>query len=275
MHTGKQIRLNRFWKHERTLIIPFDHGLHSGVEEGLESPEQLAEIIARSPADGILVTPGVLKKIAPIVKDLGIMLRIDGAFTSYTPEAGDFSSLYTIEDALRLGADAVIVMTYVGTHYEQVSLTRLGQTAADGDLFGVPVVAEVLPPALLDNHFDRDMQATFDRNESIVEQIMHISRIGMEHGADIVKTRYHGDPESFKKVVETAGVPIIVAGGPKKDDTDESLLELIHSIIRTNAAGIIFGRNVWKHPKVEKIIRAMAAIVHENETVDNALKILR
>jgi DhnA family fructose-bisphosphate aldolase class Ia len=32
MNTGKQIRLNRFWKHERTLIIPFDHGLHSGVE---------------------------------------------------------------------------------------------------------------------------------------------------------------------------------------------------------------------------------------------------
>jgi fructose-bisphosphate aldolase / 2-amino-3,7-dideoxy-D-threo-hept-6-ulosonate synthase len=275
MHPGKQIRLNRFWKHDRTLIIPFDHGLHSGVEEGLESPEQLAEIIAQSSADGILVTPGVLKKIAPIVKDLGIMLRIDGAFTSYTPEAGDFSSLYTVEDALRLGADAVIVMTYVGTHYEQISLTRLGQTAADGDRFGVPVAAEVLPPALLNNHFDRDMQARYDSNESIVEQIMHISRIGMEHGADIIKTRYHGDPESFKKVVETAGVPVIVAGGPKKNDTDEALLELIHSIIRANAAGIIFGRNVWKHPKVEKMIRAMAAIVHENETVDNALKILR
>jgi fructose-bisphosphate aldolase / 2-amino-3,7-dideoxy-D-threo-hept-6-ulosonate synthase len=275
MNTGKQIRLNKLWKHDRTLIIPFDHGLHSGAVEGLEVPERLAEIVADSPADGILVTPGVLRKIAPIVKDLGIMLRIDGAFTSYTPDPGDFQSLYGVDDALSLGADSVIVMTYVGTPYEQVSLTRLGQTAADGDRFGMPVASEILPPALLENHFGRDMGARFDQNEDIVDQIMHASRIGMEHGADLIKTRYHGNPESYKKVIATAGVPVIVAGGPKKNDTDKALLQLVHDIMQTGAAGIVFGRNVWKHPKVDRIIRAIAAIVHENESVTGALKILK
>ncbi len=275
MNTGKQIRLHRFWKRDRSLIIPFDHGLHSGVVKGLEHPERLAEIVAASPADGILVTPGVLKKIAPIVKHLGVMLRIDGTFTTYTPEPDDFNSLYSVQDALHLGADAVIVMTYAGTHYEQYSLTRLGQTAADGDSFGMPVVSEILPPALLNNHFGRDMQAVYDEKESIVDQIMHVSRIGMEHGADIIKTRYHGDPESFKKVVETTGVPIVVAGGPKIDNTDEAFLQLTYDIVQSGVAGIIFGRNVWQHPNVEKIIRAIAAIVHEQESVTNALKLLR
>jgi DhnA family fructose-bisphosphate aldolase class Ia len=275
MNTGKQIRIHRFWKHERSLIIPFDHALHSGVVKGLEHPERLAEIVAASPADGILVTPGVLKKIAPIVKHLGVMLRIDGAFTTYTPEPGDYNSLYSVQDAVHLGADAVIVMTFVGTNYEQYSLTRLGQTAADGDFYGMPVVAEILPAALLNNHFNREMGAVYDEKESIVDHIMHISRIGMEHGADIIKTRYHGDSESFKKVVEMSGVPVIVAGGPKVDNTDEAFLQLIHDIVQSGAAGIVFGRNIWQHPNVEKIIRAIAVIVHENESVKNALKLLR
>ncbi len=275
MNTGKQIRLNRFWKNERTFIIPFDHGIHAGVAEGLEDPERLAELIVRSPVDGVLVTPGMIKNIAPVIKDLAVMLRIDGAFTSFTPEPGDFNSLYTVEDALHFGADAVIVMTYIGTPYEQNSLIRLGQTAADGDHHGMPVAAEILPPSLLNDHFGRDMHACDDGSMNVLDQIKHITRIGMEHGADIIKTRYFGEPQLYKEIIETAGVPVIVAGGPKKDDTDEALLQLAYDIVQSGAAGIIFGRNVWQHPNVEKIIRAMAVIIHENETGSKALKLLR
>jgi DhnA family fructose-bisphosphate aldolase class Ia len=274
MHTGKQIRMNRLWKHKRSLIIPFDHGIYSGREKGLEDPRKLAERIAKTGVDGILISPGILKQVASVIGDLGVMLRIDGGLTKYSMQADDYRTIYSVRDALKLGSDAVIVMTFVGTPYEHVSLQRLGETAADGDRFGVPVVAEVLPPALLENHFGRDMRAVPRLGETIAEEIAHVTRIGMEHGADIIKTRFEGSVSSFRETVKSCGVPVIVAGGPRTDNSDESLLRLAHNAILAGAAGIVFGRNVWQHPKLERMVKALAVIVHEEESVEKALRLL-
>jgi DhnA family fructose-bisphosphate aldolase class Ia len=75
--------------------------------------------------------------------------------------------------------------------------------------------------------------------------------------------------------VETCGAPVIVAGGPKLNGTDASLLQLASDCMRSGAAGVIFGRNVWQHPKMERLINAICAIVHEEESVQSAQKILR
>jgi fructose-bisphosphate aldolase, class I len=275
MHIGKQIRINRLWKHKRSLIIPFDHGIYSGREKGLEDPRRLAEKIARTKADGILVSPGVLKQIAEVIGDLGIILRIDGGLTKYSVEAGDYRILYSVEDAVVLGADSVIVMTFVGTPFEPVSLERLGEIAAEGDRLGVPVTAEVLPPSLLQNHFGRDMHAVQRKGESTAEEIAHVTRIGVEHGADIIKTRFEGSVKSFRNAVTSCGVPVIVAGGPRTDDSDESLLRLAHNSVSAGAAGIVFGRNVWQHPNMDRMIDALSAVVHDDESVDKALLLLR
>ena len=72
---------------------------------------------------------------------------------------------------------------------------------------------------------------------------------------------------------------MIVAGGPKLSgphgNTDAALLQLAHDCMRAGAAGIIFGRNVWQHPKMERLINAICAIVHEEESVQSAQKLLR
>ena len=70
-------------------------------------------------------------------------------------------------------------------------------------------------------------------------------------------------------------VLVIVAGGPKLGTTEESVLRLAHDSVRAGAAGIIFGRNVWQHPKMEKLINAICAIVHEEESVESARKLMR
>ncbi len=275
MNPGRTIRIQRIWKHPRAVIIPYDHGTYSGVVEGLEDPLRLTERIARSKADAVLVTPGVLRIIAPAIGNLGVVLRIDGAYTSYATAPTDFLSMITPEDALRLGADAVIVFTFIGIPDEPSSLQRLGRTSADAGLWGMPLISEVLAPGHLNNHFGTDIFPRAKRNADVVADTRNVSRIAMEAGAEIIKTRYTGDVAGFRSVVETCGAPVIVAGGPKLDGTDEALLRLAHDCMSAGAAGIIFGRNVWQHPKMERLISAMCAIVHEEESVQSALKLLR
>ena len=118
------------------------------------------------------------------------------------------------------------------------------------------------------------MFASPGRGYDAGEETRNVCRIAAEAGADIIKTRYTGHVEQFRSVVQTCGAPVIVAGGPNTNGTDESLLQLAHDCIRAGAAGIVFGRNVWQHPRMERLIDAICAIVHDGETVAAAKKLL-
>jgi fructose-bisphosphate aldolase / 2-amino-3,7-dideoxy-D-threo-hept-6-ulosonate synthase len=272
---GADIRVQRIWKHKAAVIIPYDHGAYSGVVPGLEDPLNLTERISRTNADAVLVTPGVLRIVAPALGRLGVVLRIDGAYTAYASAPTDYLSMVSPADALRLGADAVIVFTFIGIPEEASSLQRLGETASDAGKWGIPLIAEVIAPGYLNNHFGSNVFPRPRRGADLVEETRNVSRIAVESGADLVKTRYTGDVDSFRTVVRTCGAPVIVAGGPKLGGTDESLLGLAEDFMKAGAAGIIFGRNVWQHPNMERLINAICAIVHEGENVQSAKKLLR
>ncbi len=282
MHPGKALRLQKIWKHRRAVIIPYDHGSFSGPVPGIEDPIRLTERIAGTGADGILVTPGVLKTIAPVAGDLGIIVRIDGGFTKFVHQPTDYKAFYPVPEALKLGADAVIVFTFIGTPVEAESLRRLGATAAEADAWGVPLVAEILAPSLLNNHFGTKVFGPVRKNADIGAETLAVARIGAEAGADVIKTRYTGDVAGFREVVRGCGARVIVAGGPAQKKSgaarsggEEGILALAAECVQAGAAGVIFGRNVWQHPKMEKLIAAICAIVHEDEIVQSALKLLR
>lgn len=275
MQTGKELRLRRIWKHPRAVIIPFDHGQYGGVMKGLEDPRKLTEQIARTDADAVLVTPGVLEAITSELGEQAVILRLDGCFTRYSSTPSDYQMVCSVEQAVSLGVDAGIVFTFVGTSYDGQSLSRLGRVAEEAYRWGLPLISEVLPPSLLNNHFERDVFPTSKRSESVEEEIQTVSRIAAEHGADIIKTRYSRSVPQFRTVVRSCGTKVIVAGGPNKGKGDEAVLQFAHDCVQSDAAGIVFGRSVWQHPQMEKLIAALCAVVHENESVQKALKLLR
>jgi fructose-bisphosphate aldolase / 2-amino-3,7-dideoxy-D-threo-hept-6-ulosonate synthase len=275
MTTGKEIRMQRLWKHRRAVIVPYDHGSFGGPQNGIEDLVRLTERISTSKADGILVSAGVLPRIAPAVGQLGIMARIDGGFTRFTSSVTDYQQFMSIPDALKLGADAAIVFTLVGTAVEAGSLRRLGATAADAHSWGMPLAAEIIPPSLLNNHFGMQIFPQSRGDADVNEEIAQVIRIGAEAGADIVKTRFSGDVEQFRRAIQSCNAKVIVAGGPLTSKTDEAVLQLAAQCVRAGADGIIFGRNVWQHPRMEKMIDALCAIVHEDESVEAAAKLLR
>jgi len=106
-----------------------------------------------------------------------------------------------------------------------------------------------------------------------VEQVALAARAAAELGADIVKTVYTGDPDSFRTVTRGCPVPVVVAGGSKTDE--RATLTLIAGAMEGGATGISIGRNAFQHPAPDRFVRAAAAIVHEGRTVDEALEILK
>ena len=276
MNTGKELRLRRIWKQGRAVIIPFDHGQYGGTAAGLDDPVKLAETIASTNADAVLVTPALLEKIAGSLGDLGVILRLDGAFTKYTPIAGDYQPICSPQQAVRLGADAGIVFTFVGTEFDSASLQRLGATSEEASTWGLPLVAEILPPGLLNNHFEREVFRIVGQTGTIEEQTTAAARIGAEHGADIIKTRYSGSVDAFRKTVAGCTARVVVAGGPPGTDTSvEGLLAFASDCVKADAAGIVFGRSVWQKPNMKSVIDALCAVVHGNEPVSSALKLVR
>jgi DhnA family fructose-bisphosphate aldolase class Ia len=97
-------------------------------------------------------------------------------------------------------------------------------------------------------------------------------RMGAELGADAIKTRYPGDVESFRDIVAATGRPVLVAGGPLRDNSLEATLELVDEVLQAGVGGVIFGRNVWQQKDPAEALRALCAMVHEDATVEEALE---
>ncbi|MBC7078376.1 MAG: 3-hydroxy-5-phosphonooxypentane-2,4-dione thiolase LsrF, partial [Synergistales bacterium] len=164
----------------------------------------------------------------------------------------------TVEEAIRLSADAVAISIFVGTPNERETIENLARLAGECSRYDIPVLAVTA--------VGKDREKQFDPR-----YLRLACRVATEHGADLVKTYYTG--EGFDSVVETCGVPVIIAGGPKLD-TEIDVLKMARSAIDQGARGIDMGRNVWQSSSPVSMIRALRAIVHEKASVEQAASVL-
>jgi len=181
--------------------------------------------------------------------------------TIHCPDPNNKVQICSVDNAVRLGADAVSVHINVGAKQEAQMLSTLGKVACECDDYGMPLLAMMYPrgPNIKDSH--------------AVDVVAHAARLGAELGADIIKTNYTGDVESFKDVVSSCPVPVIIAGGPKME-TSRDVLQMVKDSITAGGAGFSIGRNVFQHEDPTKIVKALSAIVHKEASVNEALKIL-
>ena len=94
-------------------------------------------------------------------------------------------------------------------------------------------------------------------------------RLCTELGADIVKTNWPGDDESFARLVEAAnGVPVVLAGGSRLDDLE--LLTRMEAAMRAGAIGCSVGRNIFMHDSPERLTRALSRVIRERWTAERA-----
>ena len=100
------------------------------------------------------------------------------------------------------------------------------------------------------------------------------ARMGSEIGADFIKTVFTGSVESFKKVIETCPIPVLILGGEKMNN-DKKILEIVKDSIEAGGAGVVIVRNIFQHDDPTAMTRAIAKVIHKKSTVDEAFKELR
>lgn len=261
--SGKSLRMKRISEPNtgRFVIVPMDHGVSSGPINGLVEIGETINLVAEGGATGIvihkgMVGPGLLKYGG----ELGLILHLS-AITGLAPDSNEKVLVATVEEALQMGADAVSVHINIGAETEAEMLADLGEISNSCREWQVPLLAMMYPRG-------PEIKDPFD-----VDIVKHVSRVGAELGADIIKTNYTGSTDSFAEVIKSCPVPVVIAGGPKmKSDSD--VLTMVRDAMRAGAAGISIGRNIFQHNNVLGMTSAIAKIILEDLEVDEAIKII-
>jgi fructose-bisphosphate aldolase/2-amino-3,7-dideoxy-D-threo-hept-6-ulosonate synthase len=264
MTIGKRIRMERIKdrKSGNSLIIPVDHGISEGPIRGIIDFSKTIELVAEGGADAVLMQKGMVSHgHRGYGKDVGLIVHMS-ASTRLGPDPNNKVQVCTVEEALKMGADAVSVHINIGSGTESDQLEFLSSVVKSCAEWGMPLIAMMYPrgPSI--------------KNPHDPEVVALAARAGAELGADIIKTNYTGDPDSFRNVVRGCPVPVIIAGGPKmKSDSD--MLETIEGAMGAGAKGVAIGRNVFQHESPTEMTKAIARIVHEGRSSAEALEELK
>jgi len=260
---GKAVRKERIINRKtgKTVIVPMDHGVSVGPIAGLVSMPEAVNKVAEGGANAVILHKGVVRYgHRGYGKDIGLIIHLSGS-TTYSPDPNNKVLVTTVKEAVQLGADCVSVHINIGAEDEALMLKNLGSTAMECAEYGMPLLAMMYPRG-------KKIPSEHDPNAVKVA-----ARAGAELGADIIKTNYTGDIESFKEVVKGCPVPVVIAGGPKAK-TDKDVLQMVYDALQAGASGTSIGRNIFQHANPIKMTRAICAIVHEKASVNEAIKML-
>lgn len=251
-------RLHRLFRENgKIFILAMDHGGGLNVLPELKDTGKIIKECVAAGVDAIMTTFGIATTYKKEIGRAGIILRVDGGTSQLGPGDGITREIFSVENAVKIGADGIVCMGFPGSASEEVSLTSLPKFVSDAYTWGMPLVAEMLPMG-------------WDTDAWTPENIAFVCRLGVEYGADIIKTQYTGDKESFRKVVEGCYKPVVILGGPGAA-SERDLLTMIKDSLEAGGSGVAIGRSIWKHPAPGKYCRAIAKIVHEGASVEEAL----
>jgi DhnA family fructose-bisphosphate aldolase class Ia len=261
---GKAMRLKR-------VIDPAGVSIICALDHGMTSPtflEPLADITARAAetvaggANVIMMSKGMIRVAEPAFSpttSLALLLSASGNPGGDRPEIVQIAE---VEEALVLGADAVVLFTALGGDTEPGMIDILANVGRECAALGMPFIAEAEFPTTYATVEELKQQYGF-------EYLRRSVRLCAELGADIVKTNWPGDPESFTKLVEaTNGIPVVLAGGSRLED--QELLWRMQVAVEAGAIGCSVGRNIFMHTSPEAITRALARVIRERWTSDKA-----
>ncbi len=261
MELGKRRRLARILNPQdhRTVIVPLDHGMTVGPIQGIQDISSTVDELSRGGADAVIMHKGLARSAEGCggVSRTALIVHLS-ASTSLAPGSNTKGIVGTVDEALRLDADAVSIHVNIGDDNERQMLEDAGRIADSCDRWGMPLLMMLYArgPRIKDSFAP--------------EMVAHCARVGAELGADLVKVSYTGSVDSFAEVVRACSVPVVIAGGERMDST-YAILQMVHDAMQAGAAGLSIGRNVFQHPQRRELVAALGAMVHGNAGVDEAL----
>jgi putative autoinducer-2 (AI-2) aldolase len=253
---GMKNRLARIFRPDssRTVMLAVDHGYFQGPTTGLERMD--LRIVPLAPyADALMLTRGALRSTIPATHRGGIVMRASGG-PSILKELSNERIAVDMEDAARMNVHAVAVQVFVGGEFETQSIENMTRLVDAGYRYGIPV----LGVTAVGKELVRDAR-----------YLGLATRICAELGAQVVKT-YYCD-EGFERVTAGCPVPIVMAGGKKLPELEA--LTMASRAVQEGAAGVDMGRNIFQSEAPAAMIQAVAKVVHQGATPEEAYELFQ
>jgi class I fructose-bisphosphate aldolase len=281
---GKRARLHRLLYgrgpgHGTLMVLPLDQGLEHGPTDFFPhppaaDPEYQFELAEAGGFSAIALGIGLAEKyLHPYAGRVPLILKLNGK-TNIPNDAEATSPLFaSVEDAVRLGADAVGATLYVGSPRQDQELRQLRAVRADCERYGMPLVLWSYPRgAAIDAKGGKGTLYAQD----------YAARVALEVGADVVKLHEPDDARAnvpapydtldedaatrTQRVVRSAGRTLVLFSGGVKNDDDEAVLRKVRQYMEAGATGVMFGRNMWLRPfdAAVALTRQVQAIMREH-----------
>lgn len=263
----------------KAMILAYDQGFEHGPRDFLENPESrnleyILDIAQKGKFTGIVLHLGLAEKYQDQIQSSGVplILKLNGRSELYTEGDPYSPQLYSVEDALSLGASAVGYTVYSGSKYEDQMHREFAQIIREAHQRGIPVIGWMYPRGkslfdrksasktfkMAEEEKERERDLAIDETSAIVA---YGARIGLELGADIIKVKYTGSPKTFQWVVQCANPTKVVMSGGPMIEPDEEFLSRVKDVLKAGAAGIAVGRNVWQRKDPLEISKKIHQII--------------
>ncbi len=266
---GVRMRMKR-------VVDPAGVSVICALDHGMTSPtflEPLGDIASRTSeavaggANVIMMSKGMIRLAAPAFSPTTSLALLLSASAEPDGDRPHVVQIADVEEAVRVGADAVVLFTALGGDGEADMITTLAGVGRECATLGMPLIAEAEFPTTYASVEELSQQYGF-------EYLRRNVRLCAELGADIVKTNWPGDGESFAKLIEAAnGVPMVLAGGSRVPD--QELLRRMELAVAAGAIGCSVGRNIFMHASPEAITRALSRVIRDRWTAEKAFDSLQ
>jgi DhnA family fructose-bisphosphate aldolase class Ia len=255
--TGKRIRLNRLIEAETNtcLICAIDHGMTSPrFLEGLNDTGARVREAIQGGANVLMLGRGMAKQLASHFRretSLALMLTASAAGK---PSGAEVTPIGSVEEALRTGADAVVVYVALAGENEPEMIRYLSDVGEACESMGMPLIAEAEYPDAY--------QSLSEMAETLgAEYLKRNARLCAELGADIVKVNWSGDQDTFGQIVRACGRPVVLAGGSLIAELE--LLTRMEQARRVGAIGCSVGRNIFEHRSPRSMTKAISRVFRD------------
>ena len=261
--TGARARLHRILfahgaRNGTALFLPYDQGLEHGPRDffanpASSDPRYVLQLALEGGFNGVVLEIGLAQKFFwEFAGELPLVLKLNGK-TDIPPDDAALSSTHAgVEEAVRLGADAVGYTLYVGSPAYDKDFRELRRIRQSAVRLGMPLIVWAYPRgSAIEAKGGRDSFYAVD----------YAARTASEVGADMVKVNFpkpdkrsgvtseydhtFSTQQAIDAVVRSANrTLVLISGGSKAGDT--VMLDKARQSMEAGATGLIFGRNVWQ-----------------------------
>ncbi len=248
----------------KSLFLAYDEGLEEGPDAFTQrsvDPQFILDVALEGEYTGVILNPGIAAQYyAGAYRDVPLIVKLN-ARTSLPHQEPIARQVCSVGHAMKLGAAAVAYTIYDGSRMEPAIFREFGAVVEEAHDHNLPVLAILVPRG-------RDVG---DSDELLA----YGARIGLELGADFVKVGYAGDLERLRWAKLCAGrARLLVSSRAEKPD-GELVREAYDTTVEADAAGLVVGRNVWRHEKPFSLSKALGDVVYRRKKPSQVMHLLK